>query len=124
MGVFGMNGAIRPRNDVLGNSGAASVRNQNKIRSDESEVKHLEATVAKVLMINEALWEIVRDKFNMTDDDLHAKLYEVDMRDGQADGKNQRRATKCPNCDHMVSSRHPACLYCGQVMDSSIFDME
>lgn len=124
MGVFGMNRAVGSGSDLRGSSSVSSVRAQNKVRSDENKVKHLEATVAKVLMINEALWEIIRDKFDMTDEDLHDKIHEVDMRDGQADGKNQRKASKCPECDHMVSSRHPACLYCGHVMDSSIFDME
>jgi len=124
MGVFGMHGARGSAHDVHGSKGLSSVRAQNKVRSDESTVKHLEATVAKILMINEALWEIIRDKHGMTEEDLHNKIYEVDMRDGQADGKNQRKASKCPNCDHMVSSRHAACLYCGQVMESSVFDME
>jgi hypothetical protein len=117
MGVFGMNRTETSRTKLGSNA-------QSKIRSDDSEIKHLQATIAKVLMINEALWEIVRDQHGLTDEDLHNKIHEVDMRDGQADGKNQRKATKCPNCEHMVSSRHPACLYCGHVMDSSIFDME
>jgi ribosomal protein L32 len=123
MGVFGMHGAYRAGSDLKG-SGQSSARAQSKVRSDESKVTHLEATVAKLLMINEALWEIMRDKFGMTDEDLNDKLYEVDMRDGAADGKNQRKASKCPNCNHMVSSRHTACLYCGQVMDTSVFAME
>ena len=123
MGVFGMHGASNISSNLKG-SGQSSARAQSKVRSDESKVTHLEATVAKLLMINEALWEIVRDKFNMTDEDLHAKIYEVDMRDGAVDGKNQRKASKCPNCNHMVSSRHTACLYCGQVMDTSVFAME
>jgi len=123
MGVFGMHGTSNISSNLQG-SGQSSARAQSKVRSDESKVKHLEATVAKLLMINEALWEIIRDKFNMTDEDLHEKLYEVDMRDGTADGKNQRKASKCPNCNHMVSSRHPACLYCGQIMDTSVFGME
>ena len=123
MGVFGMHGASNISRNLQGSTGS-SARAQSKVRSDESTVKHLEATVAKLLMINEALWEIVRDKFNMTDEDLHEKIHEVDMRDGTADGKNQRKASKCPNCDHMVSSRHPACLYCGHVMDTSVFSME
>jgi hypothetical protein len=55
--------------------------------------------------------------------DLHKKLYEIDMRDGVLDGKNQRKAQKCPECQHMVSTRHPACIYCGKVMDDSVFSI-
>ena len=68
--------------------------------------------------------EFIRDKHGMTDDDLHKKLYEIDMRDGALDGRNQRKASECPGCGRMVSARHPACLYCGQVMDTSVFTME
>ena len=75
------------------------------------------------MLICESLWELLAEKTNLTLDDLHQKLYEVDMRDGVLDGKNQRQATECPNCRHMVSSRHPACLYCGQVIDDSVFNI-
>ena len=118
MGVFGMHRTPTSSTDLSSSA-------QKKRRKDDGDLKQLEATVAKVLMINEALWEIIRDKHGLTDDDLHKKLHEVDMRDGLADGKNQRKATKCPQCGHMVSSRHPACLYCGQVMEeASVFSME
>jgi len=72
-------------------------------------------------MINEALWELIRDRHGLTEKDLHDKLYEVDMRDGILDGKHQRKSVKCPNCGHTVSPRHPACIYCGQVIDESVF---
>ena len=124
MGVFGMYGRFEGgTNTNLGNARAAA-RAESKSQSVESEMKHLEATVEKLLMINEALWEFMRDKHGMTDTDLHKKIYEIDMRDGSLDGKNKRKASKCPGCGRMVSSRHPACLYCGEVMDSSVFTME
>lgn len=85
------------------------------------QLRYLEANLAKSLMINEALWEIVRDKLHVTQDELNDKLYEIDMRDGEIDGKNQRSVTKCPQCNRPVSGRHPACLYCGQVIDDSVF---
>ncbi|MCK5000675.1 MAG: hypothetical protein KAS23_14125, partial [Anaerohalosphaera sp.] len=77
--------------------------------------------LAKTLMICEALWEILRDEHGYKLDDLHSKLYEIDMRDGVLDGKNKRKPTNCPNCNRTVSPRHPACIYCGQVIDNSVF---
>lgn len=89
----------------------------------EAELKTVQANLAKTLLICESLWELLAEKTNLTIDDLHQKLYEVDMRDGVLDGKNQRQAVECPNCRHMVSSRHAACLYCGQIIDDSVFNL-
>jgi ribosomal protein S27AE len=99
----------------------SAARTKSKVGSVERQVRVLEANLAKSMMINEALWELIRDKHGLTEKDLHDKLYEVDMRDGVLDGKHQRKAEQCPNCGHTVSPRHPACIYCGQVIDESVF---
>ncbi len=116
MNVFGMYGGLsglRP-----------AARTGNKVNAFTAQIRRLENNLAKTLMINEALWEIIRDRLNLTEQELHDKLYEVDMRDGTLDGKNQRKAVKCQNCDHMVSARHSVCIYCGQVMDNSVFTVD
>ena len=119
MGTFGMAGYHHSQ--TASSAAGDAARAKSKARSVEREVRVLKANLAKSMMINEALWEIVRDQHGLTEEDLHDKLYEVDMRDGILDGKNQRQAAKCPNCDHTVSPRHPACIYCGQVIDESVF---
>jgi hypothetical protein len=87
-------------------------------------LKFFETNLTKALLINEALWEILRDKLRLTEQDLFNKLYEVDMRDGTLDGKNQRSSpSKCPQCGRTVSARHAACIYCGTVIDQSVFRM-
>ena len=110
---------------VAATSQAGSGMSSGPARLGATQVKQqlrwLEANLAKSLMINEALWEIVRDKLHVTEDELNDKLYEIDMRDGELDGKNQRRAAKCPQCNRTVSARHPACLYCGKIIDDSVF---
>ncbi|MCF7954676.1 MAG: hypothetical protein K9M75_02630 [Phycisphaerae bacterium] len=99
----------------------AASRAESKATAVESQIKRLRADLARSLMISEALWELLRDRAKLTEEDLHKKLYEIDMRDGVLDGQNKRKAQKCPDCEHMVSSRHPACIYCGKVMDDSVF---
>jgi hypothetical protein len=97
--------------------------NANKIMSIQRRINWLETNLAKTLMINEALWEFIRDQHQLSLEDLHNKLYEIDMRDGQLDGKNQRGVSTCPKCNRKVSPRHPACIYCGEVIDNSVFSM-
>ena len=98
-----------------------SSRAISKTSQLKQEIRNLKADIAKSMLINEALWELISKKLNLTEHDLHKKIYEIDMRDGKLDGKNQQKAVQCPNCNHRVSRRHPACIYCGTVMDSSTF---
>ncbi|MBC8379333.1 MAG: hypothetical protein H8E62_09170, partial [Planctomycetes bacterium] len=86
-------------------------------------VKILEANLAKTMMICEALWELLAAKTDLTEQDLYQKILDVDLRDGVQDNKNQRKAIKCPKCQRTVSARHAACLYCGEVVDQSIFTL-
>ncbi len=97
---------------------------KNAAEAAGRRLRVLEANLAKTLMICETLWELLRDEHGWSEDTLHKKLYEVDMRDGVLDGKNQRKAVECPDCGHTVSSRHPACIYCGRVIDMSVFNLE
>jgi len=97
---------------------------KSKASQAAGRIRILEANLAKMLMINEALWEILRDKQGLTDEDLNQKLYEIDMRDGVLDGKNQRSVSECPSCHRKVSPRHPACIYCGQIINDSVFQIK
>ena len=97
---------------------------KNAAEAAGRRLRVLEANLAKTLMICETLWELLRDEHGWSEETLHKKLYEVDMRDGVLDGKNQRKAVECPDCGHTVSARHPACIYCGRVIDTSVFKLE
>ncbi len=88
------------------------------------QVQRLEMNLAKTMMICEALWELLREKTGLTQEDLYKKLYEIDMRDGVLDGQNQAKVRDCPSCHRPVSGRHGACLYCGHILDESVFRME
>jgi len=121
-GMFSIGGSIyHAASD--GMASQDSIEAKSTARQAQEKVRILEENLAKALMINEALWEIIREKLNLTEDDLNSKLYEIDMRDGQLDAKNQRPITACPNCQRKVSSRHAACIYCGTVIDDSVFRM-
>ena len=119
IGTFAMVGLAAHHAQNAASKGAA--RAEGKARSVERQLRAIQANLAKSMMITETLWELLRDEHGWTDEDLYKKLYEIDMRDGVLDGKNKRAAEPCPQCGRTVSARHPACLYCGQVMDSSVF---
>ena len=117
---------------LASNEASSSMAAKDAARADSKvdrlahahENKILRANLEKSMMISEALWELLRDRAKLTDEDLHKKIYEIDMRDGVLDGKNVRKAVECPDCGRKVSARHPACIYCGRVIDSSVFTVD
>ena len=117
--------SLRGATTQVGNIGAEREATSAKhaAKRAEQRVKLLEANLAKSLMICESLWELLAEKTGLTEDDLYNKLHEVDMRDGVLDGKNQRSAAECPACCRKVSGRHAACLYCGEIIDTSAFNL-
>ncbi len=78
------------------------------------QIRDLEHEVQRLTLKNEALWELVRDRLQLTDADLEAKSQEIDLRDGIKDGEITITPLKCPTCGRVSSSRHWKCMYCGQ----------
>jgi hypothetical protein len=87
----------------------------------KTEVTELREHVERLALLNQSLWELLRDKLRVTDADLEKKIQEVDLRDGMADGKMSRHPLRCPQCGRISNSRHKKCLYCSLEFQSDIF---
>jgi hypothetical protein len=84
-------------------------------------VHDLEAYAMRLSLLNQALWEILRDKLGMTDADLEQMAAAIDIRDGQPDGKISAVPVKCPACSRIINSKRLSCMYCTQELDQPIF---
>lgn len=93
--------------DPVGLEGSANIRAQQKA----SEVG---ARMDRMLLACEALWSLMREKFGMTDVDLLHRINDLDLSDGQLDGKVRKPAVACPKCGRTISRKNPTCMYCGQ----------
>jgi NTP pyrophosphatase (non-canonical NTP hydrolase) len=85
----------------------------SRIAGAQRDVQHLEERLEKLILVNMALWEMLKERTELTELDLMNKVQEIDLRDGQADGKLERGVKKCPKCDRTMSPKHNRCLYCG-----------
>jgi len=96
-------------------NGEAVVATQTVARDPEMTrtVRELEYRIARLSLLNQALWELARERMNLTDADLEKKIAEVDLRDGIEDGVMTNSPLKCPQCGRISNSRHWKCLYCG-----------
>lgn len=67
----------------------------------------------------QAMWELLRDHLGLTDEQLKAKMLEIDARDGVVDGKIGAELVDCPHCGQKASTFKPNCVYCGNRIPSS-----
>ena len=94
---------------------AAEVRTQNE---------SIQFDIEKLLMITEALWEILKHHHGYTDDQLVQMIQDIDLRDGKLDGKVAKSAERptCTQCGRTIVRRQARCLYCGTVVPQQPFE--
>lgn len=100
-------------------SRAASAASQAR-----THVEQVEGEIERLLMITEALWTMLKEKHGYTDEDLVARIQQIDMRDGKYDGKvaPPQESPNCPHCGRKLLTRRPVCLYCGGAMSRDPFE--
>ncbi|MBP87497.1 MAG: hypothetical protein CMJ64_12360 [Planctomycetaceae bacterium] len=83
------------------------------------ELRDLRRSIDSLALTCAALWELQRERGSITDDELVAKMQEIDLRDGQLDGKMTKPATVCPSCERANNASRKNCMYCGTSLPTS-----
>jgi hypothetical protein len=86
----------------------------------QRRVRDLEHEIQRLNLLNQSLWELLKERARFTDQQLEAKIKEVDLRDGVEDGRMSETPLRCPTCNRVSSSKHWKCLYCGQEFEKPI----
>jgi len=86
-----------------------------ELRTEQSKdyLQLLENKIESLALACQSLWEILEERTDITSEQLHRKMEEVDLRDGKKDGKLSAAAKTCQSCGRKTSRRRPVCLYCG-----------
>ena len=95
---------------------ATASRAESKSQNVRYEIARLEDKLESLALTCQALWEIARDHSGLSDEQLLAKVSEIDLRDGVADGKMGSGTGKCSKCGRTLSKKRMSCMYCGQEM--------
>ena len=80
--------------------------------SSTDAVAALDDRVDRLLIVVEALWSLLREHGH-TDQELAARIKELDGADGIADGRHTQRAAVCKSCDSKVPAGMARCQICG-----------
>lgn len=89
-------------------------------REAQTEIRELRDEVERLLMISEALWTVLKQKFGLDDGILAQLINDIDLRDGKLDGRVARDAGPadlCPQCARPILRKRSTCIYCGAQLD-------
>lgn len=91
----------------------SSTNAEGRVSSNTMQIRELESRLEAMAMKCQVMWELLSHAGQLTDEHFWHKLQEIDLRDGQADGKMSGVAADCPQCQRKTSRRRATCLYCG-----------
>lgn len=77
-----------------------------------NRIEDLDERVDKLFMIMRAVWALLEEQ-GYTADELSAKLEEIDVEDGVADGQVRAPLVDCPSCQSKVAPGLRNCQLCG-----------
>ncbi len=101
---------------------AASAKSE--ARSAGDDVRRLTERVEQLTLLCAAMWQLLRERTNLSEQDLAERVASIDAKDGVADGKLTKTVKKCPKCNRTMSPKYSRCLYCGyNLPPESLFEM-
>jgi uncharacterized protein YhdP len=85
------------------------------------EVDRAQATIDALALSCAAMWELLSEKLGVKDDQLMAKIEEIDLRDGKLDGRIAGVKQACRGCGRTNNAKRGKCLYCGTILPRAPF---
>ncbi len=81
--------------------------------SAKRDVAELERDLGRLKLVCAAVWELLKQRAKLTEEDLVAMVAMLDAEDGVADGQLTRSVRKCVQCQRTVPAKTNKCMYCG-----------
>ncbi|MCU1498857.1 MAG: hypothetical protein JWM47_2810 [Acidimicrobiales bacterium] len=76
----------------------------------------MEDRLERLLLLTDAMWELLSEKAAVSEAMLLAKVVEIDGRDGSVDGRRVRLARRCDQCGAAVEKGRATCMFCGHAL--------
>ena len=98
----------------IGQAKAAANSAQSAATDAKSQVRQFQRQLDKSMMLIEALWTLCREAHGWTDQQLVDRVTDIDLRDGQLDGKVAHAARPCAECGRTIAADRDQCMWCGR----------
>lgn len=84
-----------------------------KVHGTDHVLAQIQRKIDRLSLTNQAMWELLRDHSDLTEEELIAKVLEIDSRDGNKDGKMTMQTIDCPSCGRPTNTKRSNCVICG-----------
>jgi hypothetical protein len=116
MSIWDIVQQVQIENLKAGQASASSEVERAVIRGEVLQ-NQLTDRFERVVLVTEAMWELLSERLGLSMDDLAARVREVDARDGATDGKRGTPVgtpmIRCPACQAVVPLGKTSCQFCG-----------
>ncbi|MFT4175679.1 MAG: hypothetical protein QM627_03405 [Luteolibacter sp.] len=72
--------------------------------------------VDRLSLACQAMWELLRDHSDLTEEDIETQMLEIDARDGKIDGRIATQLVDCSSCGRPTNTKRLTCVMCGAPM--------
>ncbi len=79
-------------------------------------IERLEHKLNSLALASQAMWELLQERTDVSQEELEERMHEIDLRDGVADGKITHTAVACPHCGRKTTRRRSHCMYCNSAI--------
>jgi spermidine/putrescine-binding protein len=101
----------------------ATNANTRAVNAATENTRGMREAIERLTLITQAMWELLRERTELSEADLFAKVEEIDLRDGVADGRVVLQRQNCPSCERVNSGKRASCIYCGtEIAAPSVFN--
>jgi hypothetical protein len=100
---------------------AAASETEADLGTLRRKIEVLEKQCERLTLAAMAMAELLRDKLQVSEQEIEAKLVEIDLRDGRLDGQYRAVPGHCQSCRRPNAAGRRHCLYCGTLLTSSSF---
>ena len=103
---------------------ASQQQMRNDIVEPHGRLDRQEDQLRQLLLVTEAMWSLLSERSDISEDDLVARMAVIDAADGQIDGKRGPHPPEtCGTCNAAIDHTRITCAYCGApASPSSPFD--
>ena len=86
---------------------------RHKAETFDQRLHDAERRLDRLSLACQALWELLKERTDLTQEQVYSKMDEVDQRDGRKDGKIRGIAIACSSCNRTTNTMNHICIYCG-----------
>jgi len=112
-GLGGMLGAALGQSIAASQASESTGQPASEARQAERRARDVEARLEKLTLICMAMWSLIQEKTNLTEEELIERVKQIDLLDGKEDGRVTPQVARCSSCGRVMNARHTKCLYCG-----------